>query len=144
MVAITSPTTVRPSTVRPSTVRPSTVRPTTVRPTRPVPRRHLELVGARATESTATAVLRRLLPVAVAVAALVAVVVLALSPSSGASVDGIPVDGRTHVVAAGETMWSIASELAPAGEAAVYVERLVAVNGGASVTPGQVLTLPAG
>lgn len=49
----------------------------------------------------------------------------------------------THVVAEGETMWSIAVELAPAGEAAGYVERLVAANGGAAVVPGQELSLPA-
>ena len=56
--------------------------------------------------------------------------------------DSVPVLDQTHVVAAGETMWSIASDVAPAGEAATYVERLVAVNGSASVTPGQVLALP--
>jgi hypothetical protein len=49
----------------------------------------------------------------------------------------------THVVAEGDTMWSIAVEHAPAGEAAGYVERLVAANGGASVAPGQELLLPA-
>lgn len=55
---------------------------------------------------------------------------------------GIGLLETTHVVADGETMWSIATEVAPAGEAATYVERLVAVNGGATVTPGQVLALP--
>ncbi len=39
-------------------------------------------------------------------------------------------------------MWSIAGDVAPAGEAAGYVERLVAVNGTASPAPGQVLALP--
>lgn len=48
----------------------------------------------------------------------------------------------THVVAEGETMWSIAVAHAPAGEAAGYVERLVAANGTATVAPGQQLTLP--
>ena len=48
----------------------------------------------------------------------------------------------THVVADGETMWSIAVEHAPAGEAAGYVEQLVAANGGAAVAPGQELVLP--
>ena len=56
--------------------------------------------------------------------------------------DTVPVLDQTHVVHAGETMWSIATEVAPAGEAATYVERLVAVNGTASVAPGQVLALP--
>ena len=49
----------------------------------------------------------------------------------------------THIVAEGETMWSIAVEQAPGGEAAGYVERLVAANGGADVVAGQELTLPA-
>lgn len=48
----------------------------------------------------------------------------------------------THLVTEGETMWSIAVEHAPAGEAAGYVERLVAANGGASVAAGQELVLP--
>jgi LysM repeat protein len=49
----------------------------------------------------------------------------------------------THVVAEGETMWSIAVRHAPAGQAAGYVERLVAANGAATVAPGQELSLPA-
>lgn len=57
--------------------------------------------------------------------------------SPGAAVAG------THVVVEGETMWSIAVEHAPAGEAAGYVERLVAANGAATVAPGQELSLPA-
>lgn len=48
----------------------------------------------------------------------------------------------THLVADGETMWSIAVEHAPAGQAAGYVEQLVAANGGATVTAGQELMLP--
>lgn len=55
---------------------------------------------------------------------------------------GVPVSSAGHVVADGETMWSIAVDAAAAGEAAGYVERLVAVNGSATITPGQVLTLP--
>ncbi len=56
--------------------------------------------------------------------------------------DTVPVLDQTHVVRAGETMWSIATEVAPAGEAAIYVERLVDANGTATATPGQVLALP--
>lgn len=55
----------------------------------------------------------------------------------------IPVSQTTHQVAEGETMWSIALDIAPAGQASTYVERLVEVNGGATVVPGQVLRLPA-
>ena len=55
---------------------------------------------------------------------------------------GAPATLADHVVVEGETMWSIAQDVAPAGEAATYVERLVAANGGAVIVPGQVLTVP--
>lgn len=90
-----------------------------------------------------TAARRSLASVAGAVLLALAVVFalgyLAATPatSPGAAVAG------THVVAEGETMWSIAVQRAPAGEAAGYVERLVAANGVATVTPGQQLSLPA-
>lgn len=77
----------------------------------------------------------------VALVAVLAVAYLALSGPAPA-VEGIPVQDATHVVAPGETMWSVANEIAPAGEAAAYVERLVEVNGTATVTAGQVLVLP--
>lgn len=48
----------------------------------------------------------------------------------------------SYVVAEGDTLWSIAQATAPAGEAATYVEALVAANGSGPVAPGQVLTLP--
>ena len=79
-----------------------------------------------------------------AVVAIVAVLALAYLALSGPApaVEGIPVQDATHVVEPGETMWSVANEVAPAGEAAAYVDRLVEVNGSASVTAGQVLVLP--
>lgn len=49
----------------------------------------------------------------------------------------------THVVAPGESMWSIAVEHAPAGGAGGYVERLVEANGTARVSAGDVIVLPA-
>jgi Tfp pilus assembly protein FimV len=48
----------------------------------------------------------------------------------------------THVVVDGESMWSIAVAHAPAGEAATYVERLVAANGTAVVAPGDTVVVP--
>ena len=80
--------------------------------------------------------------VVAALVVLVAITHLVLAdpvPSAGT----IPVQDAGHVVAPGETMWSIATEVAPAGEAAAYVERLVEVNGSARVSEGQVLLLPA-
>lgn len=90
---------------------------------------------------------RRPFPVrgsAVATVVLVAVALLAATylatrpPMS----TGAPAIAGSHVVAEGETMWSIAVDNAPAGEAAGYVEQLVAVNGDARVAPGQRITLP--
>lgn len=79
-----------------------------------------------------------------ALAALVVVVSAAYLVQAGPTLAAgeLPLLETTHVVVPGETMWSIATEVAPAGEAATYVERLVAANGGASVTPGQTLVLP--
>jgi hypothetical protein len=78
----------------------------------------------------------------VALVALAAVAFLARSTPAGPMVEGIPLQDATHVVEPGDSMWSVANEVAPAGEAAAYVERLVEVNGSASVAPGQVLVLP--
>lgn len=83
----------------------------------------------------------------VGVAALVALFLvsmghLATSPAMLPGAAGAPATLDPHVVAPGETMWSIAQEIAPAGEAATYVERLVDANGGAGVEAGQVLTVP--
>ena len=55
---------------------------------------------------------------------------------------GTPATLGAHVVSEGETLWSIAQEIAPAGEAATYVERLADSNGGATVVVGQRLTIP--
>ncbi len=84
---------------------------------------------------------RFLLSLFLAVVAILATVSLMLTEPL-ADPGTIRVADATHVVTDGETMWSIALDVAPAGEAAGYVERLVAVNGGAIVVPGQVLTLP--
>ncbi len=74
----------------------------------------------------------------VAFVAALCLALLVLTPTGSAAVPD------THVVGAGETLWSIAVDVAPAGEAAVYVDRLVAANGGAGeVVAGDVLVLPA-
>ena len=71
-----------------------------------------------------------------------AVAALTLTPPMTPGTTGAPATLADHVVVEGETMWSIAQDVAPAGEAATYVERLVAANGGAVIVPGQVLTVP--
>ncbi len=83
---------------------------------------------------------RLLATVALAAVGLLALATLALSPAITPGAE--PAVAGTHVVEAGESMWSIALDQAPAGEAAGYVEHLVELNGSASVVPGQVVTLP--
>ncbi|MGK2930409.1 MAG: LysM peptidoglycan-binding domain-containing protein [Acidimicrobiales bacterium] len=125
MVAITFPTSAAP---RPAPA---------VQPARRPGRLHavppLERAGAGA---------GRLLGALVLVAVLVAAVGYLLAQPALDPTGAIAVQDQARVVTTGETMWSIATEVAPAGEAATYVERLVAVNGSATVTPGQVLELP--
>lgn len=84
----------------------------------------------------------RLLGALVLIAVLVSAIGYLLAQPALDPTGAIAVQDQAHVVTAGESMWSIATEVAPAGEAATYVERLVAVNGTATVTPGQVLELP--
>lgn len=48
----------------------------------------------------------------------------------------------TYVVQPGDTMWSIASQFHGDASQVGYVDALVAVNGGASLQVGQVMTLP--
>jgi Tfp pilus assembly protein FimV len=55
---------------------------------------------------------------------------------------GTPVpDGATYVVQPGDTVWSIAEQLAPAGDVRGMVDRLVDLNGGAALEVGQHLRL---
>ncbi len=79
--------------------------------------------------------------VATALLALAVVLALGYLVTTPTATPGTATAG-THVVADGETMWSIAVEHAPAGQAAGYVEQLVAANGSAAVAPGQELVLP--
>lgn len=113
--------------------------PTTVTPRRPV----LTVVPPRQPSGPRAAgqpLRSRGLVAALALAVVVAVAYLVATPAVGSGTVA-PATG-SHVAEAGDTMWSIAVEHAPAGEAAGYVEQLVAANGGATVAPGQVVTLP--
>jgi len=131
MVAIALPTTTAPG-----------------RSCRPLPaggagqghRRALRLVPAP-TRAGVRPPVRLVLTGLVGLAVLLAVAALALSPAPTPA--GATAPSSSYVAAAGDTMWSIAVAHAPAGEAATYVEALVAANGSAQVAPGQAVTLPA-
>ena len=47
-----------------------------------------------------------------------------------------------HVVAPGDTFWSMARRLQPEGDLRPLVDRLVAQHGGAALQPGERLRLP--
>lgn len=107
------------------------------------PRRRpdLRLVPPAADVAAPRRPLDRLLAVLAAVVLVGAAGYLLFSPTLAAP-GTIPVAEAGYVAEAGDTMWSIAQDLAPAGEASSYVERLVAVNGTSTVVPGQTLQLP--
>jgi len=49
---------------------------------------------------------------------------------------------RIYVVQAGDTLWSIATQLDPRGDPRVVVDELAAEVGGDRIVPGQRLLLP--
>ena len=93
-----------------------------------------------------TYLLRRVLVASVAV---VLVVVLAqlvgsLAGSLAGAVDGPPAaSGQVHVVRPGDTLWSLAGDLAPGLDRRVAVDDLLALNGERPLGVGQELQLPA-
>ena len=88
----------------------------------------------------------------VLLASLVSALVFALAPgpASGRSAASTPagaagaVAGSTVVVQPGDTLWAIASRVAPKADPRVVVQQIIDRNGlaGASVQAGQVLVLP--
>lgn len=58
----------------------------------------------------------------------------------GASGHDVPARA-VYVVQPGDTIWSIAHELDPSGDTRAMVDRIVALNGGAALEPGQRLRL---
>jgi hypothetical protein len=58
----------------------------------------------------------------------------------GASGQAVP-SRAVYVVQPGDTIWSIAHDLDPSGDARALVDRIVALNGGAALEPGQRLRL---
>jgi Tfp pilus assembly protein FimV len=78
-------------------------------------------------------------------AAIVVVAVQLVSGLIGPPVVAAPASvPATHVVGSGETMWSVAGELAPQLDRRVAVDALVAANGGSErLQVGDVLEVPA-
>jgi LysM repeat protein len=58
----------------------------------------------------------------------------------------VPVSSRTYVVRPGDSLWSIATAVAPARDPRLVVDEIRQVNGSGStrLVPGQVLSVPAG
>ena len=65
-----------------------------------------------------------------------------LPPTSAAASSAAGVAAPTVVVQPGDTLWSIAAEVAPDADVRLTVDQLVALNGGAPIVPGQELVLP--
>lgn len=82
--------------------------------------------------------------VAVAVGAQAALRPLVASPGGGASAaPGVTQASGGHVVRPGETLWSVAAAIAPAGsDVRATVDELAELNGGPALTVGQRLVLP--
>ncbi len=59
-------------------------------------------------------------------------------PASAATV------GRTtsYVVQPGDTLWAVAEQLYPGEDIALVVDAMVTLNGGPTIEPGQLLSLP--
>jgi hypothetical protein len=126
------------------------------RPTTPPPggpgraRPSLTLVeGGRAAGGARTRYRRRRLVAAV----LCVVFVMGLVRLADAAVAGLASPGpaaapsaagpaAVHVVQPGDTLWSIAGQIAPDTDVRITVDRLVELNGGAAIVVGQRLVLP--
>ncbi len=66
------------------------------------------------------------------------------SGASSASVHSLAGDGEAvHVVQQGETLWAIASELAPGVDPRPLIDQLADRNGGSAIQVGQRLLVPA-
>ena len=138
-------------------LQPTTVPPGPGRPSRP-PLRVLE--GGRAPSRLAQqARYRRLVAAAVVLVAIVAIVLLATaavariagsapsaaggpSPTSADASGAAGVAAPSVVVQPGDTLWSIAAEVAPTTDVRITVDQLIALNGRSPIVPGQELTLP--
>ena len=124
----------------------ATVAPYTVVVPARVARRQAGSPALPARPSTQVYVRRRLLVSLVFVAVVVALVagagnVLANRGSAPASAAAVR-PATSYVVQPGDTLWSIAQANHGSAPQSTYVDALVAINGGASLQVGQVITLP--
>ena len=90
---------------------------------------------------------RRVLAALVALPVVFAVVFAVLSGGSAlASLDeGAPVTFETINVMPGDTLWSIAGEVAPQADPRDVIDGIISLNalGSSAITPGQTLAIPA-
>ena len=132
-------------------LQPTTVPPGPGRPARP----QLRLLdGGRAPSRLAQQAVyrrRRLVAAALLVAVLVALTLLAgpvlarIAGGDPSPAAGVPATATARVVVQpGDTLWSIAAEVAPEVDLRITVDRLVARNGSATLVAGQVLEIPTG
>ncbi|MCH7790366.1 MAG: LysM peptidoglycan-binding domain-containing protein [Acidobacteria bacterium] len=103
----------------------------------PATRRHTEIVYLRR---------RVVLGLVLAVVAVGLFVSIATISTAGADrTDGSPVfagEPASYIVQPGDSLWSIAEELAPNADRRAVVDALADVSGGASLQPGQRIYLP--
>jgi hypothetical protein len=119
------------------------------RPSRqPAPRRHLTLVPAPVPRRQRASIYwrRRVLVVAVLVLAVLAArAALGVLGGGPLATSGAPAAGggasAVYVVQPGDTWWSIARHLQPAGDVRDLVDRLAAGHDGAALQPGERLAL---
>jgi Tfp pilus assembly protein FimV len=124
-------------------------------PVRPAPAPVLRLVSSPLPDR-ATRVRRRRLALLVAAVVLAAIAALAVQAIAGlARVDGsagpeavelqpMPVAGQRYIVQPGDTLWSIATEIAPDDDPRAVVDALRDANGGPELEVGDELILVRG
>ena len=81
------------------------------------------------------------LGLALVLVALASVAVQLLVGGRAADTPARPVARVSVVVSPGDTVWSIATDLAPTADPRPVVDAIVAANGGSSLVPGQRLEL---
>lgn len=128
-------------------LQPTTVPPGPRRPARP-DLRVIEGGRGSARRHRATYLRRRLVVLAVGVVLLVGLILSASAVMAGTAGSGGPSaaagtsSAATHVVAPGDTLWSIAAAAAPDVDVRITVDRIAELNGRAPLVVGQRLVLP--